>query len=273
MDYTEVRFYNLPEQNEIVIALMSDAGFEMFEEREDGVNGYMPAGRFDKNELDVIISEHPFLTNIRYETAFIKDRNWNEEWEKNFEPVLIAGKVFIRAPFHAASNHPFEIIIEPKMSFGTGHHATTALMVELMLGLNFKDKAVLDMGCGSGVLAILAERLMAKEILAIDFDNWAYQNSLENVERNACSKITVLEGNVSLIEGKKFDVILANINRNVLLADMEQYAKALNKEGILLLSGILKEDAFLIQERSEKFGFKHSQTARQENWIAMQFNN
>lgn len=272
MDYTEIRFFNQPEYNEIIIALLADTDFDMFQEREDGVNGYIAADRFNEDELKKILAANEILANITFETSFIKDQNWNHEWEKNFDPVLIANKVYIRAPFHETKNYPYELIIEPKMSFGTGHHSTTALMIELMLQLNFEGKSVLDMGCGSGVLAILAEKLKAKEILAIDFDNWAYQNTIENNERNQCHRIIVKEGTAKLIAGQSFDIILANINRNVLLADMEQYEKALAKNGVLLLSGILKEDGPLIKERAENFGLTYIQTAGHDNWIAMQFN-
>jgi ribosomal protein L11 methyltransferase len=271
MDYTEVRFYNLPEQNEILIALIADAGFDMFEEREDGVNGYIPSANFNKYEIDDLLQSNPFISNIRYETSLIKDQNWNKEWEKNFEPVLIAGSVFIRAPFHPPSQYPVELIIEPKMSFGTGHHSTTALMIELMMGINMQNKKVLDMGCGSGVLAILAEKRGAEEVVAIDFDNWAFQNTLENVSRNHCERIEVKEGTAELINGLSFEIILANINRNVLLADMDKYFRSLSNGGVLLLSGILKEDEQLIRSGAKDLGLTHQQTVGHENWIAIQF--
>lgn len=271
MDYTEVRFYNSPELNEIVIAVIAEAGFDMFEERTDGVNGYVPAGRFDELTIRDILESNPLLRNIRFESTLIKDRNWNKEWEKNFEPVLIDDTVYIRAPFHVSENYPFEIIIEPKMSFGTGHHATTALMVRLMRKFDLKNKNVLDMGCGSGVLAILAEKMGASKIFAVDFDNWAYVNTIENIERNNCHRITVKEGTAKAIAGKTFDVILANINRNVLLSDMDKYNVSLVEGGLLLLSGILKEDENIIRERAMMLDLKHQLTEGYDNWIAMLF--
>lgn len=271
MDYTEVRFFNTPELNEVLIALMADLGFDMFEERVDGLNGYIKADQFDPAGITTILQSTETLSNIRFESALIKDRNWNSEWEKNFDPVVVADQVFIRAPFHETKNFPVEIIIEPKMSFGTGHHATTALMIMLMLETDFQGKKVLDMGCGSAVLAILAEKAGAAEILAIDFDHWAFENSIENAERNGCKKIVVKEGTAALLKGLRFEIILANINRNVLLADMDKYNESLEKGGSLMISGILKDDIPVMMERISTTGLQHQKTIEKDNWVAMLF--
>ena len=242
MDYTEVRFYNNADLNEAIIAWLAEYDFDMFEERLDGVNAYIEAKRFKEEDLSAILALIPGSEeNIRYETTFIKDQNWNKKWESNFEPVLIAGKVYIRAPFHEkAEGYEFEIIIEPKMSFGTGHHDTTSLMIELMLQNNFEKKAVLDMGCGTALLAILAKKLRAGKITAIDIDEWAFTNSLENIERNEAADIAVIQGDVHAIGNEKYDIILANINRNILLSDIPSYYSAMNTDGEIFLSGILQ---------------------------------
>lgn len=272
MDYIEINFTNEAELNDVVIAFLSDTDFEMFEEKETGLSAYIPESKFDESVLKSIISGIPGGENIHFTISLIKGKNWNKEWESNFEPVLIAGKVYIRAPFHEAnSQYQHQIIIEPKMSFGTGHHSTTALMIELMLETDLENRSVLDMGCGSGVLAILALQQKANPVLAIDFDQWAYENTLENCERNNAGSIEVLKGNVNLIAGRKFDVILANINRNILLSDTEKYSQCLNKNGILMQSGFLKDDEEVLIRNASTFGLKHIKTVRHEKWSAMKF--
>lgn len=274
MNYIEINFTNQTELNDVILAFLSDTDFEMFEEKENGLSAYIPEDKFDEIDLKALISQIPNSENIHFEISLIKGRNWNKEWESNFDPVLIAKTVYIRAPFHQVQNsYKHELIIEPKMSFGTGHHATTALMIELMLHSEIKDKTLLDMGCGSGVLAILAQQLGAKNILAVDFDEWAYENTIENCERNNASEIEVLKGNVSVITGRKFDIILANINRNILLADTEVYSNCLNKNGVLMQSGFLVEDENVLIRNAETFGLKHIQSIHKEKWSAMLFSN
>ena len=272
MDYTCVRFFNDPSQGEAVIAWIADAGFTMFEETDEGVLAYIPSEEFNPDDFTKLLHSIPSLENIRYEVSLIKDRNWNKEWESNFEPVLVNGRVYIRAPFHdEGKEFQHQITIEPKMSFGTGHHATTSLMIELMLQFEFKDKVVLDMGCGTAVLSILAEKLGAKKVVAIDIDDWAFENSSENVERNGCSRIEVLKGDAGAIPAVSFDIVLANINRNVLLNDLGGYSKALKKEGDLYLSGILVSDRDILIDAAKQFGFSHISEAMRDNWLAMYF--
>lgn len=196
--------------------------------------------------------------------------NWNEEWEKNFQPILVEDSCCVRAPFHPATDVKYDIVIEPKMSFGTGHHATTHMMIQFLLNNDFEGKRVLDMGCGTGVLAIVAEKRGAKEVDAIDIDNWCYQNSIENVERNNCSRITVYEGGAELLGEKKYDVIIANINRNILLEDIKVYSRNLEAGGELYLSGFYAADIPAIVEECEKNGLDRVGSLEREEWVALQ---
>lgn len=273
MDYTEVRFYNDISLNEVIIAWLGDNDFDMFEERPDGVNAYIEAKLFKEDDLKSLLLLIPDSNeNIRYETSFIKDQNWNKQWESNFEPVLIADRVYVRAPFHnRTTEFQHEIIIEPKMSFGTGHHATTALMIQLMLEIDMKEKMVLDMGCGTGILSILADKLGAKKIMAIDIEEWAYTNSLENCERNNADHVSVFKGDVSLIKGYKFDIVFANINRNILLNDLQSYSVSLNLGGNILLSGILAMDKEIINQCAVTCGLTYLAEAIENNWLALHF--
>ncbi len=273
-DYVEVKFFNSPELNDVLVAFLAEADFDMFEERNDGVSGYVKKENFNEETIHSIIRGLNTENRIRFEASVIQDKNWNEEWEKNFEPVEVAGRVYIRAPFHPKKEGiEFELLIEPKMSFGTGHHATTALMIEHMLQLPFAGKQVLDMGCGSGVLAILAEMLGAKAVLAIDIDEWAYENSIENAERNNVHHLTVLKGDVKDIAGKKFNIVLANINRNILLADMDAYFSAMEEESDLLMSGILIEDLAVISGKAASLGLTLVKSIHRDQWMAVHYKN
>jgi ribosomal protein L11 methyltransferase len=271
MDFIEVRLFNNVEYNDVIIAWLGENEYDMFEEREDGVNAYIAANLFNEENLKNAINLIPDASkNIRYFTSLIKDQNWNKKWESNFEPVFIEQRVYIRAPFHEPSGKfEHEIVIEPKMSFGTGHHATTTLMMQLMLQSNFKNKSVLDMGCGTGVLAILSKKLGANKITAIDIDEWAFTNSLENCAVNDASEIIVKQGNASLIENKKFEIILANINRNILLEDLPKYVKSLNSMGEVFLSGILIEDFEIIFKRCLELKLELIKKLSQNNWLAL----
>jgi ribosomal protein L11 methyltransferase len=272
MDYTRVSFFNDPAMNEAIVGWISETSFTMFEESSDGIIAYAPHDEFNEQKFKEFISGIPALQNIPYQVSLIKDQNWNREWESNFDPVLVNGRVYIRAPFHPEGNeYQYQVTIEPKMSFGTGHHATTALMLELMLQFDLQNKTVLDMGCGTAVLAIMAEKLGAKEVLAIDIDEWAYENSKENTERNNCKKITVQKGDINNIRNLKFDIILANINRNVLLSDMNSYVSALNAGGDLFLSGILLSDKEIVSSAATAAGLNYITEASRENWLALYF--
>jgi len=261
---------------EILIAELGFAGFESFVETNDGVIAYIQKEEHNDAILEDIYALKNPEFKIKYIVEEIAQVNWNEEWEKNFNPILIDNSVYIRAPFHQPiQDVAQDIVIEPKMSFGTGHHQTTHMMVKHLLTLakedKLKDKTVLDMGCGTGVLAILAERLGAKKLDAIDIDNWCYLNSLENVERNNCSKIAVYEGDASLLSNKKYDIIIANINRNILVNDMKTYLNALNEDGILLLSGFYQEDIPIIDKEASKTNLKLHTIEEMDNWVALRY--
>jgi len=276
--YISYNFTVTPKEpaTEILIAELGYAGFESFVETENGVIAYIKKEEHTENILTDIYALKNENFKIDYTVEEIPQVNWNEEWEKNFNPILIENTVYIRAPFHdKIKNISQDIVIEPKMSFGTGHHETTHMMVKHLLTLDkenkIKDKTVLDMGCGTGVLAILAERLGAKKLDAIDIDNWCYLNSIENVERNNCSKITVYEGDALLLHNKKYDIIIANINRNILLNDMQVYLNVLNENGVLLLSGFYQEDIPIIDKEASKTGLKLQSIEEINNWVALRY--
>ncbi len=271
--YLEYNFTIKPKEpaTEILIAELGNAGFESFVEHDNGVKAYI-----QKNEChDTILSPIFILNSDEFNITFtqkeIEQTNWNDEWEKNFNPIRVDDTVSVRAPFHENPNLPYDIIIEPKMSFGTGHHETTHMMIQHLLALDLNNKKLLDMGCGTGILAIFAEMKGAKPIDAIDIDNWCYLNSLENAKRNKCNHISVYEGDSSLLKNKKYDIIVANINRNILLTDMKQYISCLNKKGILLLSGFYKEDIPLIDAEVSQYNLKLDNTIERNNWVAVKY--
>ncbi len=256
---------------EILIAELGLAGFESFVETEEGLTAYIKKQDWNPTMLDDIQIMNSDEFSISYTMEEIEQVNWNQEWEKNFNPIIVDELCTIRAPFHEKPNTTFDIVIEPKMSFGTGHHETTHMMIQHILNNDFKDKSVLDMGCGTGVLAILSELKGAKPIDAIDVDNWCYLNSLENVERNCCNHISVYEGDAGLLGNKKYDIIIANINRNILLNDIKTYASCLNKNGMLFLSGFYKEDISVIEDACNRNMLKLNEKLERNNWVSLKF--
>ena len=258
---------------EILIAELGYAGFESFVETEEGVTAYIQKEEWNDKILEYIDILQSDEFNISYTFEEIEQTNWNEEWEKNFNPIVVDDVCSVRAPFHLKPDTKYDIIIEPKMSFGTGHHETTHMMIQHILKNDFNNKSVLDMGCGTGVLAILAEMKGANSLDAIDYDNWCYLNSLENVERNNCKNITVIEGDASALKNKHYDIIIANINRNILLNDMATYVKCLNTNGVLFLSGFYNDDIPIIEEECNKHGLKHVETLEKNHWVALKFVN
>jgi len=258
---------------EILIAELGYAGFESFVETEEGVTAYIQKEEWNASILDEIQILNSEEFQIDFEFNEIKQTNWNEEWEKNFSPIVVDNVCTVRAPFHEKPNTQYDIIIEPKMSFGTGHHETTHMMIQHILKNDFTNKSVLDMGCGTGVLAILAEIKGAKSLDAVDYDNWCYLNSLENVERNNCKNITVIEEDASVLKGKKYDIIIANINRNILLNDLGTYVSCLNKGGLLFLSGFYNDDISIIQDECEKHMLKFDEKLERNHWVALKFLN
>ena len=255
---------------EMLIAQLGYVGFESFVEQENGVTAYIQKQEWNSKILEDVFLLHSNEFNITFEHNEIAQTNWNEEWEKNFNPIQVDDLVSIRAPFHTNPSLQFDIVIEPKMSFGTGHHETTHMMVQHLLALDLDTKKVLDMGCGTGILAIFAEMKGAKPIDAIDIDSWCYENSLENIQRNNCNHITVYEGDASLLK-EKYDVIIANINRNILLSDMKTYTDCLNENGVLLLSGFYKEDIVIIEDEVNKHGLTFETMIQRNNWVALKY--
>ncbi len=269
----EFKVQPLQPATEILIAELGYAGFESFVETETGVTAYIQKKEWHDAILDDIYILGSDEFEISYTFEDIEQTNWNIEWEKNFNPIIVDDECSVRAPFHPKPQTEYDIIIEPKMSFGTGHHETTHMMIQHILKNDFKEKSVLDMGCGTGVLAILAEMKGAKPIDAIDYDNWCYLNSLENVERNNCDHITVFEGDASLLKDQKYDTIIANINRNILLNDMAAYTKCLNANGTLFLSGFYVDDIPSIEEECNKHGLACVERLEKNNWVALKFVN
>jgi len=253
---------------EILIAELGYAGFESFVETESGVEAFIQKPEWNENILDDIHILNSDEFEITYTTKEIEQVNWNKEWEKNFNPIVVDDICGVRAPFHEKSDVIYDIVIEPKMSFGTGHHETTHMMIQHLLKADLENQKVLDMGCGTGVLAILAEMRGAQPIDAIDIDNWCYLNTVENVERNQCKHITAYEGDVSLLEDKKYDVVIANINRNILLKDISMYAKTLKSKGQLFLSGFYSEDLELITKECNANNLEFVNSLDRNNWIA-----
>ena len=256
---------------EMLIAQLGYIGFESFVENENGVVAYIQKKELNSDKVEDLYLLNSNEFDITFNHSEIEQTNWNKEWEKNFNPIQVNGQVSIRAPFHENPSLNFDIVIEPKMSFGTGHHETTHMMVQHLLALDLKNKKVLDMGCGTGILAIFAEMKGAQPTDAIDIDSWCYENSLENVQRNGCKHINVLEGDSSLLKGKEYDVVIANINRNILLSDMKIYTDCLSENGVLLLSGFYKEDISIIESEVIKYGLVLDKMIQKNNWVALKY--
>ncbi|MEY3501054.1 MAG: hypothetical protein RL308_2726 [Bacteroidota bacterium] len=259
--------------SEILVAELGELPFESFIESDFGVVAYIQKQFWNENLLDDlhILNSPEFV--VSYTIEEIDQVNWNEEWEKNFEAIDVDGICHVRAPFHPKTDAEFDIIIEPKMSFGTGHHETTHMMIQHLLETDVTGKKTLDMGCGTAILAILAEMKGAQPIDAIDIDNWCYLNSIENAERNNCTHISVYEGDAALLKDKKYDVIIANINRNILLNDMQSYVDCLNKNGILFLSGFYNEDIPFIDASCTEKGLTFVKKLERNNWVSLKYVN
>ena len=259
--------------SEILIAELGYAGFESFVETLDGVIAYIQQSEhFDSilESINILKSEE---FEITYSFETIMQTNWNAEWEKNFNPIVVGDQCAIRAPFHDPFDVKYDIIIEPKMSFGTGHHETTHMMIQHLLEMDVTGLKTLDMGCGTAILAILAEMKGAQPIDAIDIDNWCYLNSIENAERNNCQHITVYEGDAALLQGKKYDLIIANINRNILLNDMQSYVDCLNPKGTILFSGFYEEDIPFIDNSCTEKGLTYIKKFQRNNWVSLKYVN
>ena len=273
--YIAYHFKVSPKQigSEILIAELGELPFESFEETDDGLSAYIQKSFWNETILEKV----EILKNNDFEISFhyneIAPINWNQEWEKNFEPIDVDGLCYIRAPFHEKTNSKYDIVIEPKMSFGTGHHETTHMMIQHLLAMDVTNMKTLDMGCGTAILAILADMKGAKPIDAIDIDNWCFLNSIENAARNNCHNIAVFEGDASLLIHQKYDLIIANINRNILLSDMATYVKCLNKGGTILFSGFYEEDIPYINEACLNNGLIFESKLQRNKWVSLKFRN
>ena len=273
MDYIELTVTVTPREPfaEILISALADDGFESFVETEDGFQAYIQEGHYTPGMEQANWAWQLDGMKVSASVKKIPRVNWNAEWEKNFQPILVDDQVYIHAPFHPAKPEiPYQLLIEPKMSFGTGHHQTTHMMVQYVLELDFTDKAVLDMGCGTGVLAILAKQRGAAATWAIDIDEWAVENTLENAERNHVA-LTAQKGGVEVMPDMQFDIILANINKNVLLADMAAYANVLKENGTIVFSGFYTHDLADITNEAARNGLRFMDSKERDTWQAARF--
>lgn len=275
MDYYELHFATQPTedyQQDLLMGEMAEIGFDTFEEIQGGFKAYIPVGDFDETLLGEHLEPYHQQFSFSYDVKLIPQKNWNEVWESNFEPIQIRDQVFVRATFHQPRpEFPIEIVIDPKMAFGTGHHETTSMMMNLMLDADLAGKKVLDMGCGTGILAILADKLGAKDITAIDYDPVCYESTMENAVLNHV-EIKALCGSKEAIPDEQYDVILANINRNILLDQMERYNEVLKPAGEIYFSGFYESpDLGIIKEAAGKFGMKYISHKKTKEWVAARF--
>ena len=278
MKYFEVTFTTSPcneTVNDVVSALAGEIGFESFVEWENGVQAYIQQSLFDEEALKSMVADFPLPdTTIEYTVVEAEDKDWNEEWEKNFfQPIVIGDRCCIHSTFHKDTPQTeYEILINPQMAFGTGHHETTSSIISELLEADLQGKSVLDMGCGTSILAILASMRGADPITAIDIDDWCVNNSRDNITLNGIENITVEWGDANLLKGRApFDVIIANINRNILLADMAQYAACMHSGSELFMSGFYVQDIPVIQERAESLGMEFIHHREKNNWAAVKF--
>ena len=276
MNYIEVNFKLNPVQPyaEILTAELSELPFDSFVETEEGLLAYIPVKDFNENDLKSLDFIQQNTAEVKYSIKEIETENWNEKWESNFPPVYVNDKCTIRAPFHVKQEGiAYDILVSPKMAFGTGHHQTTAQVANRLFSIDLKNKSLLDMGCGTAILAIIAQKLGAHPITAIDIDEWATKNAVENCSINQCDNIEIQTGDATLLNGRKFDVIIANINRNILLQDMKQYAACLNYNGILLLSGFYEEDIPALLEEAAKYNLSETHRATRDIWSILELKN
>ncbi|MFC0514423.1 50S ribosomal protein L11 methyltransferase [Mucilaginibacter angelicae] len=276
MNYYELFFTTITTedyQQDLLINALGEIGFDTFEELELGFKAYIPEDLFDQQVLDEQLLPYKDLFTFSYEITLIQQKNWNEVWESNFEPIEIGDKIYVRATFHDPKPlFEYEIVIDPKMAFGTGHHQTTAMMLGLMLENEFAGKKVLDMGCGTGILAIMAAKLGAGDITAIDYDPVCYESTIENSALNNVDNIKPLCGSKEVIPDEQYDTILANINRNILIDQMQRYAEVLKTDGEIYFSGFYESpDLDIITDEARKYGLKYITHRKDKEWVAAKF--
>jgi ribosomal protein L11 methyltransferase len=271
MNYIEYTFTVCPSVPglEIAEAALSELPFESFTIEDGVLKAYIQEELFCEEDFnDMFLWDLPDM-EISYEKKIIPQQDWNAVWESNFTPIDVDGKAMVRAPFHKAPDSGIDIIIEPRMSFGTGHHQTTYMMMQHLLSMDIEGKDVCDMGCGTAVLAILAKKLGGKNVVGIDIDQWAYDNAQDNIQANGTPDITVKLGGAEALGDEKFDILLANINRNILLRYMQVYCDAIREGGDLLLSGFYVPDAPVLIEEASRYGFKMAGAIEKDHWTAL----
>ena len=274
MNYIAYTFSNPHNEalKDMFAELLGNIGFDSFMDADEGFTAYCTEPSFDREGLDSILAMEQFADVLVVKKEIIPDQDWNATWESSYEPVVIDNTCRIRAPFHEAdSSYKYDLCIEPKMSFGTAHHETTAQIIKLMLTEDFRGKDVLDMGSGTGVLAILARKLGSAKTVAIDNDEWAYRNALDNVKLNDENDIVVELGDANSLNNRQFDIIIANINRNILLRDMHEYVKCLKKGGKIFFSGFYEADLQMIRNEAESLGLSYLDHIKKNEWTAAVF--
>lgn len=271
MYYSRLQVTCDPGFSELIMAEIGEAGFDTFMETEKGFEAYVEMEHYDKEQVEAIKEKYSALTALDFYFDRIEKQNWNEAWEKSYAPIIVEDRCLIRASFHKPEKeYPYEIIITPKMSFGTGHHQTTYLMVKNQLDIEHMGKRVMDAGCGTAILSIMASKRGADEVLAFDIDEWSIVNGRENIEENACSNISLQQGKINevTIQGT-FDIILANINKNVLLDEIKTYQHYLNKEGLLLLSGFYTHDIDDLKKEAALYNLHEVKRDERETWASL----
>lgn len=254
--------------NDLISSDLGEIKYESFNQTENGIQAFIKAEEFSENDLSLLLNEYSESCETSYQIKEIESINWNKEWEKNFSPIVVADKCIVRATFHNLDRkYDYDIVINPKMSFGTGHHATTHLMIEQMLKLDMQNQSILDMGCGTSVLAILAAKKAAKVVFAVDYDEWSVRNSIENIKLNNIDNIEVKKGSEEQIIGGHFNLILANINLNALLHQIETYYQVLEPKGSIFFSGLLEKDLNKLLAKIKQLGLVVKETKQKDKWI------
>ena len=278
MFYTRLQVICDPEFSEILMAEIAEVGFDTFMETEKGFEAFVEEEKFGIDHLESVKQKYKHVNPLIFFQDKIQKQNWNEEWEKSIEPIIVDDKCLVRAEFHKMDNlpagrqgkYPYEIVITPKMSFGTGHHQTTYLMLKSQMRIDHKNKRVMDAGCGTAILSIMASKLEANEVEAFDIDEWSTVNGKENIENNQCPNIHLYQGKISEMKfTSKFDIILANINKNVLLAEMKSYADYLSPTGQLLLSGFYTQDIDDLKKEAIKYNLNEVFRDEKETWASL----
>lgn len=267
-----VKFINTNDNNEVLIAYLDQLNFDSFEEKDSNqLHGYIRTNEYDEKAIVSLLKEVEIFHSIEFESSPLQDKNWNQEWENNFQAIEIGDECVVRAPFHEKKAVKYDIVIEPKMAFGTGHHATTEMVMEFMLTMDFEDKQVLDFGCGTGILSLLAEMMGAKNIQANDIEKPAHINTIENAELNNCSKIQAYHGAIDVVPNLNYDIILANVTTNTIKENLDQLFSLLSSKGEILLSGILLSQEEEVKSLAQSLHLNFVNRKNQENWVALHY--